>query len=141
MTIFTERASVPCGTCNACCHGDAVTLRPDHGDHLDDYLYEMAALPVFGLWPVLKKVDGHCVYLKDGRCSIWSRAPAVCRAFDCRRFYLSRSRAERRRMVREGLGGQAVMKAGKDRLHTLSEAEKKTIPTPNKDLAIPGVGY
>jgi hypothetical protein len=116
-----ERAVVPCNGCSACCRKDAVMLLPDEGDVLATYDYEIRDLPGVGSGPVLKKVDGHCVYLVDGKCSIWHRAPAICRIFDCRRFYLSHPRAERRRLVKLGALSRDVLDAGKARLHTLPE--------------------
>jgi hypothetical protein len=94
-------------------------LLPQHGDVVECYLHEYVDLPWAGYGPLLKKVDGHCVYLVDGKCSIWERAPAICKTFDFPKFFLSRPRAERRRLVKAGLGSQALMKADRDRLHTL----------------------
>lgn len=30
----------------------------------------------------MQMVDGHCIALKDGKCSIYEKRPAVCRAFE-----------------------------------------------------------
>lgn len=30
---------------------------------------------------IMQIVDGHCIALKDGKCSIYEKRPAVCRAF------------------------------------------------------------
>ena len=30
---------------------------------------------------IMQIVDGHCIALKDGKCSIYKKRPAVCRAF------------------------------------------------------------
>jgi len=113
------RATVPCGGCHLCCHGDAIMLLPDEGDDVASYDHEIVTLPGVGTGAILKKTDGHCVYLIDGRCSIWERAPTICRVFDCRRWYLSKTRPERRRMVKAGFADQAVFDAGRDRLSTL----------------------
>jgi Fe-S-cluster containining protein len=93
-------------------------LLPDEGDDVGSYEHEIVTLPA-GTGPVLKKIDGHCVYLVDDRCSIHERAPLVCRVFDCRRWYLRHDRATRRRMIREGHAAAEIFDAGRDRLHTL----------------------
>ena len=124
--MLSDRSLVPCHGCTACCHGDAIMLFREH-ENIEQYLYEMVDLPGAGIGPVLKKVDGHCIYLVDGKCSIWDRAPYVCRIFDCRKFYLARTRAERRRMVKDNIGSQEVMKAGRDRLDTLTPEERRDV--------------
>ena len=30
---------------------------------------------------LMRMVDGHCIALKDGKCTIYEKRPAVCRAF------------------------------------------------------------
>jgi Fe-S-cluster containining protein len=37
-----------------------------------------------GTWVLDKKPDGSCVKLIDGKCSIYSDRPSICRFFDCR---------------------------------------------------------
>lgn len=115
---MTERANVPCNGCTLCCrHHNAVLLMPEHGDVLATYDYDMVEpFPGAGLMPILKRVDGVCIYLKDGGCSIWWRSPAVCRTFDCRGWYQSMTRAERRRLVRTGLASQEVFDRGRELL-------------------------
>jgi Fe-S-cluster containining protein len=120
--MISDRSIVPCNGCTACCKTDAVLLLPE--DNVESYLHEAVDIPGVGPALILAKVDGHCVYLVDELCTIWHRAPKVCKAFDCRRFFLSRSRSERRRMVKEGIGSQEVMKAGQARVDTLTPAER-----------------
>lgn len=115
------RANVPCNGCTACCRGEVVMLLPGRDD-VESYEHEIVTLPV-GTGPVLKKVDGHCIYLADDRCSIHERAPTVCRVFDCRRWYLNHDRAARRRMARHGGVGAEIIDAGRARVDTL-EAER-----------------
>lgn len=114
--LISGRANVPCNGCKACCGMDAVILREDYGDVLDNYVYEKKVIPGWGLVPVLPKVDRHCYYLGPDGCTIHDHAPAMCRVFDCRKFYQRFTRPERRRMVREGLADQAVFDAGRQRL-------------------------
>lgn len=33
------------------------------------------------------KDNGDCIYLADGKCSIYEQRPTMCRAFDCRGYY------------------------------------------------------
>jgi Fe-S-cluster containining protein len=35
------------------------------------------------------KPNGDCIYLGDGYCTIHDMAPAVCKAFDCRKWLLA----------------------------------------------------
>lgn len=116
-----ERATVPCNGCTLCCRADAILLLPQEGDVVESYDCEMRDLPGIGVGPVLKKKAGvnECVYLVDGRCSIWARAPVICRVFDCWRWYLSKTRPARRRMVKSGLADQAVFDAGRERVASL----------------------
>lgn len=114
-------AVVPCGNCHACCQGETVMLIPERGDDVASYDHVIKTLPTFGPVPVLRKIDGHCVYLGLDGCTIHGRAPALCRMFDCRLFYLSHTRAERRKMVAAGAADKAVLVAGRERLNTLPE--------------------
>lgn len=128
MALPVLRAEVPCDGCTTCCKGDLLVLHPEMGD--DPSQYETRAIehpltgePVFAL---ANKKSGDCVYLGEGGCTIHERAPAICRAFDCRKFFLrlqGMRRAQRREIVRRGLVGKDVLDAGKKRLHTL---EKET---------------
>jgi hypothetical protein len=37
-----------------------------------------------------QSADGRCSYLKDNGCSIYNDRPALCRAFDCRVYAVSK---------------------------------------------------
>jgi len=39
-----------------------------------------------GMWLLDHQPNGDCVYLQDGRCSIWGKHPRVCKEFDCAGF-------------------------------------------------------
>ena len=117
---MSDRANVPCGSCNLCCHHDLIMLMPEEGDDVASYEHNVITLPGVGTAAVLKKNGRDCVYLKDGRCSIWERAPKICRVFDCRRWFLSKTRTERRQMVKSGMADKAIFEAGRERLASLA---------------------
>lgn len=49
------------------------------GEYQFDFLNE-----TFG-FSAVKQVNESCVYLKEGRCTIWARRPQTCREYDCRK--------------------------------------------------------
>lgn len=71
--------------------------------------------------------NGECVYLGEKGCTIHDHAPVICKEFDCRLWYLSKPRPERRRMMHDSRSGVAgeVLKAGMLRVPTL-EMEKSS---------------
>jgi Fe-S-cluster containining protein len=117
--------AVPCGKCRACCRHQFVVLFPEHGDDVTSYEHEEAMLQGGGIVNILAtREDGACVYLDEATgCTIHERAPAVCRAFDCRRFFLGQTRAERRLAERNHKGKSAIFAAGRTRLATLTPQE------------------
>jgi uncharacterized protein len=122
------RADVPCNGCTACCRNDLLFLHPELGDDAGSYETMPAVNPITGRagLALKHKPDGGCIYLGEKGCTIHERAPAICREFDCRRFYLNllreTTRAERRRAVSQGIYSKAVLAAGKARLRTLEAA-------------------
>ena len=116
------RSNVPCGSCSLCCRADVIMLMPEEGDDVASYEHNITTLAGTSRAVVKKGDDGNCIYLKSGRCSIWDRAPAICRVFDCRGWYLSKTRPERRRLVKQGIADQAVFDAGRERLPSLEGA-------------------
>lgn len=79
-------SNVPCGDCSECCTFGAegfahVELTDGEGDASTYRTHE-----VDGKLVLDTREDGSCVYLEDGRCSIYSRRPWACRVFDCRIF-------------------------------------------------------
>jgi uncharacterized protein len=127
MKVVT--AHVPCAGCTACCQNDLLFLHPELGDDASTYETMPATNPITGRagLALKHKKEGGCIYLGNGGCTIHDRAPAICREFDCRRFYLSfmkqYDRSERRRIIKNGMVGKNVIEAGKARLHTLGETE------------------
>lgn len=74
---------VPCGDCNACCHGISVFLEPDE---VEQYQC-IEELDAEGRRVIRLKRgnDDSCIYLDEaGACSIYERRPRECRGFDCR---------------------------------------------------------
>lgn len=93
---------VPCGDCNACCHGVSVFLEPDEVDQyrsVNDTDDEGRSRPRLERAP-----DGSCVYLDDtGACSIYEQRPVLCRGFDCRTMAYCGIRLEGLDKLNEGL--------------------------------------
>jgi Fe-S-cluster containining protein len=109
-----------CATCPGhCCKNDTILLHPEKGDILSLYDTTPVTHPLTGelAWMVSHKPNGDCVYLGEvegvGRCTIYHRRPAICRVFDCGRSYANMNRAERRRLVRDGLASPEVLEQGR----------------------------
>ncbi len=83
---------IDCGGCTACCHGDdGPIILPGEYDTYECHKDDKGNMR-------LDQVDGHCVYLGDGGCSIHfdrefhheegslepDKPPKICRDFDCR---------------------------------------------------------
>ena len=91
---MTERFTVPCNGCAACCRRERIILRAED----DKELYVVIPTrkgndgPIEFVLP--HKPNGDCYYPAyggDGRseCSIWDHAPTACREFDCRKWWAS----------------------------------------------------
>ena len=83
-------ATVPCGTCTACCTSSQfVHITPDETDTLA-HIPKALRFPAPGLpkGHVLLPYDEHgrCPMLVDGACSIYEHRPRTCRTYDCRIF-------------------------------------------------------
>jgi len=100
-------------------------LSPDYGDDVSTYEHEYfkgdeKTGPIY----ILKhKENGDCFYLGPEGCTIHERAPAICREFDCRKFYATRSRAERKAQIAKGHIDKRVFDAGRKRLSSLTEQD------------------
>lgn len=72
---------VPCNGCSQCCQGPQriLTLDPETEDlsAYETYTDEHGRTLLAG------RVDGTCIYLQGGKCSIYERRPLACRNFDC----------------------------------------------------------
>lgn len=117
------RALVPCNGCTACCQNDLLILHPELGDDPGQYETQRVRNPITGKMDhaLQHKPGGGCIYLGAHGCTIWDRAPAICREFDCRRFFLRLGRQGRKRALRAGWADRDVLDAGHARLHTLEE--------------------
>lgn len=120
--VTNTPVSVPCNGCTLCCHRDMIMLMPEAGDDVDSYEHEIRTVPGVGSIATVKKgADGYCIYLGANGCTIHDRAPTICKSFDCRDLYRSKTRHERRRLVAKGVCSKEVFDAGRVRLHTLIE--------------------
>ena len=116
---MTALGNVPCNGCRACCLHDMIPLMPERGDLIWTYEHEVIAT-LAGPAAVLRCAEsGECIYLGRDGCTIHDRAPAICKAFDCRAMFLSKTRAERHAMVGSGMASKEVFSAGRKRLETL----------------------
>lgn len=121
---------VECGSCSACCRGQLVVLV--EGDNPSAYGEAMAipqwftdrlrsdGVPSIGYILPMGR-DGACIYLKDGKCSIYRERPIMCRAFSCiglvrNTLANGADKREVKRRMAKGLIDPAVWKAGKQRL-------------------------
>jgi hypothetical protein len=123
---MSERSVVPCNGCTACCRDERIMLFPEHGDDVDSYDTvpstmndALRAKYGDGRRMLRHKPDGSCIYLGEAGCTIWQRAPQICRAFDCRKWFRKFTRNERRELLHKGVMDRAVIKAAQQRLHTL----------------------
>jgi Fe-S-cluster containining protein len=95
-------------------------LSPAHGDDPASYDAHEVPHPLTGepAWMLAHKPNGDCVYLGEvngvGRCTIYERRPAICRAFDCGLAFAKLSRVDRRAMLRHGLASPDVFAKGRE---------------------------
>jgi Fe-S-cluster containining protein len=131
------RTRVPCDGCRACCQHELVVLFPEDGD--DPARFEHIALPsTHGPVLILKQKDnGDCVYLGPDGCTIYGRAPVVCRKFDCRAYFLSMPRQERRQIEKHVDSKISIFKAGRQRLDTLSPSEYRAALAKRGEAELP----
>lgn len=123
----TLRVGVPCGGCTACCRNELVVLYPEDGDDLRSFDYDEVEIEDGSKLAVVKqRENGDCVYLGPAGCTIHERAPLICQHFDCRRYFLSMTRVERRMIEKVSRGKLDIFKAGRERAHTLSDEERRT---------------
>ena len=117
--LMTALGNVPCNGCRACCLHDMIPLMPERGDLIWTYEHEVIATSA-GPTAVLQCGEsGECIYLGRDGCTIHDRAPAICRAFDCRDLFLSKTRAERLALSKSGVVSNEIFTAGYERLKTL----------------------
>jgi hypothetical protein len=80
---MTGEATVPCGTCTACCRTySAVALAP--GEPTEGLKLEP------GTRQLRKQADGiTCIHLVEGMCEVYDKRPRACRDYDCRAWYFA----------------------------------------------------
>jgi Fe-S-cluster containining protein len=78
-----------CGDCCLCCALEDLIVNVHYSEAPDLDIYFGGN----GTAYIRKDEDGRCVYLKDGRCSIYERRPDVCRTFTCERFATKQEQA------------------------------------------------
>ena len=119
---------MPCNSCTECCRSkQALFLHPGQGDEVESYQVRVATDPDTGdrVFLLATKENGECVYLGASGCTIYNRRPLLCRSFDCRKHYLILPRQDRDNLVQLGLSSRAVFNAGRSRVKTLSQEERK----------------
>jgi hypothetical protein len=105
-------------------------LFPERGDDLASYEHDLVDLGDRTLAVLSLNAEGSCVYLDEVTgCTIPERAPADCKAFDCRQWFLGMTRNDRRALERGArkAGGPAkavIFTEGRKRLSTLTEEQR-----------------
>lgn len=92
-------------------------VQPDKGD--DPSKYQTAVCYTPGKAPYLiidRHANGDCVYLGAHGCTIWDRAPVVCREFDCRASFKNSDRAGRRLAIKRGDMSKEIFERGRELL-------------------------
>ena len=108
-----KRVTLPklrCKGCTACCQDGSVTLRA--GD--DPRLYKVK-LSIHGT-QIANKADGSCIYVGPKGCTIHSKRPSECRAFDCRLWFIKKSPEEVSMRIEAVPSSAAIFKAAIERL-------------------------
>lgn len=119
-------SEVACNGCTACCRGELVVLHPEEGDDRDRYMTRSVIDPSTGrpAAALQHNAAGDCIYLGPTGCTIHAYRPAMCRLFDCRKLARDFWRLKRgpNRALAAGMrADSAVLKAGRERLHTLEK--------------------
>lgn len=118
----TKSGELKCDGCTSCCKNELLFLHPDMGDRPHEYAIKAVINPLNNQpgFALQQKPNGDCFYLDAEGCTIYERRPAICKAFDCRKFFLSLGgRNERRAMLKTGALSKDVLDAGRKRLSTL----------------------
>lgn len=115
------RSVVPCDGCKVCCVRETIILHPECGYVVASYDAAPIKNPITGAtdMAIRHKPNGECVYLGDTGCTIWSRAPIICKEFDCRQLFARFTNRERKDLLKAGVLEKETLAAGKLRLHTL----------------------
>lgn len=111
-------SAVNCNGCTACCWRDVVILEAGEAQR---YAHHEEWHNGRKLLVLDRREDGACVYLGEGGCSIYGRAPGICQRMDCRRLVADTTPAHREKRVRQHPHMLHVYMAGAERLHTLKD--------------------
>jgi hypothetical protein len=68
---------VNCSDCFECCRFFKIPLSPYECTWIEHEETD-------GIIHIKKKPDGSCIYLKDGKCSIYDKRPMACREYSCK---------------------------------------------------------
>ena len=113
--------NVPCNGCRLCCEREALVLHPEMGDKPWEYLCTTMVNPLTGklVFALAQKENGECIYLGATGCENYPNRPAICREFDCRKFYLKVTQGNKLLKIASDMAGDEVLNAGKSRLNSL----------------------
>jgi Fe-S-cluster containining protein len=95
-------------------------LYPEHGDKLENY--QTITIQPPGMEPMIvldRYLNGDCVYLGPAGCTIYGKAPYVCRQFDCRKTFLNSTRPGRKKAIKEGSMTKEIFDRGRELVGTL----------------------
>jgi len=83
---------VDCGACRACCRRMVIILDETAGDDVSETRgdWEWRDYGELRVRQLKVKRNGDCVNLTKKGCAVYATRPAVCKAFDCAAFVLSR---------------------------------------------------
>jgi Fe-S-cluster containining protein len=112
-----DRVNVPCGGCRLCCRSFMVPIQPDKGDDPSQYQTAICYSPDAAPYMILDRhPNGDCIYLGPAGCTIHDRAPYHCRAFDCRDYFKSYTRNERRDLAKRDTAAGPMFDRGRELL-------------------------
>lgn len=96
-------------------------LHPEDGDRPEEYDTIEIGNPLTGepCQALRQRPNGACIYLGIAGCTIHGRAPALCREFDCRRFFGKWLSGEIQQSIGMALHAKDVLVAGRARYSTL----------------------
>lgn len=134
---------VPCDGCTACCHGQAIFLKPDKGDVPEQYQTKPWNNPVRGEIMLMldHEENGDCIYLGETGCTIYARRPFQCQAYDCRKLFLTIPHKNRKRLIAAGQLHRKVENAARKRISTLTDAEVLHCQAKKKVILSKGGGH
>ena len=112
---MTDRhLAAACATCPGhCCRGELVLLSAEEADH-GAYIAMRVVIQGQEVWALAHKDGGDCVYLNEGRCSIYAHRPMICRAFDCGGWLAKMGRPAARRLARRDGAVRGMVEKGRE---------------------------